>query len=115
MDAIDPTPMLAPSSQLRGPGSVVPIIHDGEHWLLVRGDDGVARMVINRCPHRQMPLAEEPCSMGAELRCPWHFWTFDLDGSLREAVTIDGPVAHPDRYALATREVAEHNGAIWAV
>ncbi len=115
MDAIDPTPVLARSDQLRGPGSVVPAVHNGENWLLVRGGDGVVRMLQNRCPHRQMPLATEPATMGSELRCPWHFWTFELDGRLRDAATIESPVVDPERYALASHPVIEGNGVISAV
>lgn len=114
MDAIDPTPVLALSEQLRGPGSVVPVVHQGENWLLVRGGDGVVRMLQNRCPHRQMPFAEEPCTMVRELRCPWHFWTFELDGRLRDAVTIDSPVFDPERYSLASHPVIERDGVVIA-
>ena len=61
----------------------------GEAILLVRGDDGVLRGFANTCRHRGAELcpADGPESghTGRVLRCPYHHWTYGLDGALRAA------------------------------
>ena len=54
--------------------------------LVVRGDDGKLRAFENACRHRGHELL--PCGGTASPRvimCPYHAWTYDLDGSLMRA------------------------------
>jgi choline monooxygenase len=52
--------------------------------VVVRGQDGVLRAFVNVCRHRGHIVAEgEGCR--ETLQCPYHAWTYDLDGSLRRA------------------------------
>jgi choline monooxygenase len=56
--------------------------------LVVRGRDDVLRAFVNVCRHRGHPVAAgEGCR--ATLQCPYHAWTYDLDGSLRTAPRAD--------------------------
>jgi phenylpropionate dioxygenase-like ring-hydroxylating dioxygenase large terminal subunit len=51
---------------------------------LVRGRDGELRGFVNVCRHRGHPVVSgEGCR--ETLQCPYHAWTYDLDGSLRRA------------------------------
>jgi phenylpropionate dioxygenase-like ring-hydroxylating dioxygenase large terminal subunit len=53
----------------------------GEDLAVFRGDDGVAQVVENRCPHRHIKLSHgsvENCN----LVCLYHGWTFDRQGEL---------------------------------
>jgi choline monooxygenase len=52
--------------------------------LLVRGDDGELRAFQNACRHRGSELCEGSGSGLGEIRCPYHRWTWDLAGRLRE-------------------------------
>jgi nitrite reductase/ring-hydroxylating ferredoxin subunit len=52
--------------------------------LIVRGDDGVLRAFQNVCLHRGSELCSGSGSGLAEIRCPFHRWTWGLDGRLRE-------------------------------
>jgi phenylpropionate dioxygenase-like ring-hydroxylating dioxygenase large terminal subunit len=52
--------------------------------LVVRGDDGELRAFQNVCRHRGNTLCQGAGGGLAELRCPWHGWTWDLRGRLRE-------------------------------
>lgn len=52
--------------------------------LIVRGDDGVLRAFQNVCLHRGAELCSGAGSGLASLQCPFHRWTWALDGSLRE-------------------------------
>ena len=52
--------------------------------LLVRGDDHVLRAFQNACLHRGSALCEGTGLGLSEIRCPFHRWTYDLAGRLRE-------------------------------
>jgi choline monooxygenase len=52
--------------------------------LIVRGDDGELRAFQNACRHRGSALCNGSGSGLAEIRCPFHRWTWDLRGQLRE-------------------------------
>ncbi len=52
--------------------------------LLVRGDDGELRAFQNACRHRGSALCDGTGGGLIEIRCPFHRWTWDLSGRLRE-------------------------------
>ena len=52
--------------------------------LIVRGDDDVLRAFQNVCLHRGSELCSGSGEGLAEIRCPFHRWTWGLDGRLRE-------------------------------
>ena len=51
--------------------------------LVVRDDEGI-RAFVNVCRHRGSLLVEGE-GTGKTIQCPYHAWTYDLDGSLRAA------------------------------
>lgn len=55
----------------------------GVSVLLVRGRDKMLRAFHNVCRHRGMPVASGPCGTADAFRCPYHSWTFQLDGRLK--------------------------------
>jgi phenylpropionate dioxygenase-like ring-hydroxylating dioxygenase large terminal subunit len=52
--------------------------------LVVRDEDGALRAFQNACRHRGSALCEGTGSSLTEIRCPFHRWTWDLSGNLRE-------------------------------
>src|SRR6516164_3955497 len=69
--------------------------------LIVRGDDGVLRAFQNVCRHRGSAICDGSASGLAELRCPFHRWTWDLTGRLREVPSRRGfGVLRNDDYGL---------------
>lgn len=50
--------------------------------LLTRGKDGVIRAFLNICRHRAMQVCRAEMGHGKKFTCPYHGWTYDLDGSL---------------------------------
>ena len=69
-------------SDLEGPGSYRTLDYLGESVIVVRGDDGALRAFTNVCRHRAMRLVEGPAGCTKKLVCPYHAWTYGLDGRL---------------------------------
>ena len=65
----------------------------GESILIVRGKDGALRAFFNVCRHRGSQLVptsgQAHGSFGGAIRCPYHSWTYDLDGCLRTAPYLE--------------------------
>ena len=77
-----PTPF-CPSAMLSENGSYVARKAAGTPLLVVRGDDGKVRAFINGCRHRGMQVAKDSGCARAFV-CPYHAWTYGLDGQLRQ-------------------------------
>jgi len=56
-----------------------------ESAIVVRGADGEVRALNNVCRHRGSRLCVDPRGNVAMLTCPYHAWTYHLDGRLRAA------------------------------
>ena len=72
----------AREEELPEPGDVVLYENAGRTYLLVRQPDGSVRAIHNVCLHRGRKLRDES-GWAQELRCPFHGFTWNLDGSLK--------------------------------
>ncbi len=77
-------------SQIPKPGDYFNLDLLGEPMVVVHGKDGVIRVLSRVCPHRGMDV--NPTEYGRPekgnarfLLCPYHFWSFDLDGRCKGA------------------------------
>ncbi|HVV87996.1 MAG TPA: aromatic ring-hydroxylating dioxygenase subunit alpha [Kofleriaceae bacterium] len=62
----------------------------GASVLVVRGDDGVVRAFHNVCRHRGTLLCwGDQGAAAGHLQCPYHAWTYRLDGALHRAPHMD--------------------------
>jgi choline monooxygenase len=61
----------------------------GEPVLVTRAADGALRAFSNVCRHRGSELCTGAGS-GAVIRCPYHGWTYQLDGRLHGAPEFEG-------------------------
>lgn len=70
--------------------------------LIVRGDDGELRAFQNACRHRGSELCSGTSSGQTEIRCPFHRWSYDLTGRLREVPSRRGfgALANEDYHLL---------------
>lgn len=71
-----------PSAALREPGAYVARQAAGVPILAVRGKDGEVRAFRNACRHRGAEVASGTGCVNAFV-CPFHGWTYGLDGELR--------------------------------
>ena len=81
--------VLAPSWQVVCHLNDIPSVGDfhtfefiGESILVVRGRDGVPRAFSNVCLHRAATLLDGPAGQCGRIVCPYHAWTYDLEGRL---------------------------------
>ena len=90
--------MVGRADQLREPGNYISCEVAGEPLLVVKGNDGVLRSFFNVCRHRAAAILTEPEGRTDKLRCPYHGWTYNLEGAL--VVTPEfGGVRNFDRSA----------------
>jgi Rieske 2Fe-2S family protein len=69
-----------------GPGDLFTARVGDESILVVRGDDDAVRAFFNVCQHRGTELVDRPQGHAdGVLICPYHSWTYGLDGRLRTA------------------------------
>jgi phenylpropionate dioxygenase-like ring-hydroxylating dioxygenase large terminal subunit len=72
------------TEQVATPGSFLATDAGGIPILVTRGRSGELRAFLNVCRHRGAVLLEG-CGERATVQCHYHAWTYDLDGSLRNA------------------------------
>jgi Rieske 2Fe-2S family protein len=51
----------------------------------VRGEDGTLRALVNVCRHRGSRVCWEQAGQAKSFTCPYHGWTYGLDGGLQAA------------------------------
>ncbi|MGB5213133.1 MAG: SRPBCC family protein [Anderseniella sp.] len=72
-------------------GDANPVSFLGQPLLVVHGEDGTVRVFQNVCRHRGMILVEEKTTLRSTIRCPYHSWCYNFDGSLRTTPHVGGP------------------------
>ncbi len=82
--------MVGRAEQVAAPGQYITAEVAGEPVLVVRGQDSKLRGFFNVCRHHAAAVMTEPCGTAARLQCPYHGWTYGLDGSLKGVPDFDG-------------------------
>src|SRR5580698_8044038 len=82
--------LVARTEQVEKTGEFVSTRLAGEPIVVVRGSDGELRAFYNVCRHHAAAVANVSCGIVQHLRCPYHGWTYGLDGSLKGAPEFAG-------------------------
>ena len=87
----------------------------GERALVIRGKDGKIRAFHNLCKHRgSRVIADDAGTCKSTITCPFHGWTYNLDGTLRGASRPSSlPKLDPIEYGLPHLEMDIWNGFIF--
>ena len=101
--------------ELARPGDVVPVTVAGRPVLLVRDADLEVRAFHNVCRHRCLKLVDQPGNVGPTIQCPYHSWTYRLDGALHLAPYFGGrdPRAVPAGFDRAEHGLVPVRVATW--
>ena len=86
----------------------------GESLDLVRDQKGAVRGFYNVCRHRGTRLCEETSGHCAAIQCPYHAWTYALDGRLIGAPHMDEvPGFDKADYSLHAVKLGQWEGFIF--
>jgi phenylpropionate dioxygenase-like ring-hydroxylating dioxygenase large terminal subunit len=102
-----------PSAALPEAGSFIAREAGGTPLVAVRGRDGIARVFRNACRHRGTQIAEgSGCAKAFE--CPYHGWTYALDGRLQGVPHEHGfPGLEKSQLGLVPVAAVERHGLLF--
>ncbi len=105
----------ARASDLEVPGSFEIFDVAGESIIVVRGRDHAVRAFLNVCRHRGSRIClQERGQVKRTFRCPYHSWSYSLDGRLTAAPNLqDLPDVDPVERGLIAVRVREWLGYVW--
>ncbi|MDX6383018.1 MAG: choline monooxygenase [Blastocatellia bacterium] len=76
--------------QVRRPGQYVTTEVAGGPIVVVRGSDGELRAFFNVCRHHAAAVMTEAEGRATQMRCPYHGWTYSLEGELKGTPDFSG-------------------------
>lgn len=108
-------------SQVPNPGDFHATRIGDQDVVMVRASDRQVYVLYNRCPHKGAQVVPEGCgNTGKFFRCPYHAWTFKLDGTHLAAPLRAGfegtcyDPKHPDFSMRKLARVESYRGFVFA-
>lgn len=103
------------SADVREAGDHVVIESGGVPLVVVRGPDGSLRAFVNACRHRGAQVVREAGTGARNFACPFHAWTYSLDGRLLGRPRSQGgfDTLAKDDCSLMPVPVAEAHGIVF--
>ncbi|MCE9651206.1 MAG: aromatic ring-hydroxylating dioxygenase subunit alpha [Parvibaculum sp.] len=81
---------IGPAAAMAEPGDYLAADLPDASLMAVRQKDGSIKAMSRVCRHRGALVAPAGAGHAGVFSCPYHRWTYDLDGSLRAAPAMDG-------------------------
>ena len=101
-------------SQLAEPGQFITHDTTGVPMLITRTREGDVKAFLNVCRHRGARVEGEPCGKATTFSCPYHGWTYDLQGRLRGVRKgQDFGELEKEDFGLVALPAFERFGLIW--
>lgn len=106
--------ILCHESDLAAPGDWRTLAYLGENVVAIRGSDGAIRAFHNVCRHRAMRIVDGDGGCARKLVCPYHAWTYELDGRLSGVpMRRDYPALELDANGLVPVQVSIWRGFVF--
>ena len=99
--------------ELVKPGDAKPVTVAGQPVVLIKNAQGEVSAFHNACSHRCLKLVDEPMNVGAMLICPYHAWTYNLDGDLCATPFFGGKEHHPEGFDMSEHGLKPVRFHIW--
>jgi len=101
-------------SSVPNPGDALPYKLLGIPLIILRDKERKIRVFHNVCSHRGHKLLDKPCSLKNLLRCPYHSWSYDLEGKLVATPHIGGLNIHEsEKFEKSKSNLKEVRSKIW--
>jgi glycine betaine catabolism A len=101
------------STQVSDVGQFVRLDVADDSIVIVRADDGSLRALHHTCRHRGMPVCPERAGRVTRWLCPYHQWSYMLDGTLLGCGGMEAELdGGPERFGLRQAAVAEIGGLV---
>ncbi|MFY2788055.1 aromatic ring-hydroxylating dioxygenase subunit alpha [Rhodococcus sp. MALMAid1271] len=103
------------AADLDKPGSFRTVQIGRESVIITRTRTGAIKAYLNVCAHRGARICmEDKGEVKRSFQCPYHAWTYDLDGKLIAAPNLTKmPDIDRVRYGLSSVSVEEWLGYVW--
>ncbi|MBR9827133.1 MAG: aromatic ring-hydroxylating dioxygenase subunit alpha [Oceanospirillales bacterium] len=102
------------SSDLPNNGFAKPVDFMGLPLAIMRNRDGEFNVFHNVCSHRGMILLTEETEVEGMVRCPYHSWTYDLNGNLKGTPHIGGVGVHKaEGFACEKHGLRQVRSHVW--
>lgn len=96
---------LGHESQLRNPGDFVQAYMCETPIILSRGNDQQLYANINSCTHRGLPVCRADHGNAKRFICPYHNWSYAIDGTLVTIPQESQVINKPDKSTLGLKRV----------
>ncbi|RPG95415.1 MAG: aromatic ring-hydroxylating dioxygenase subunit alpha [Candidatus Pelagibacter sp. TMED253] len=100
--------------EFKNSGDVIPLFIAGKPILIVKNNKDKITAFHNVCSHRCLKLIDEKKNVGRVIRCPYHSWSYDLEGNLKAAPHIGGTNIHkPEKFNFSKHGLKSIRIHIW--
>jgi choline monooxygenase len=81
--------MVGHADQVKKQGEFFTADIGGEPIVVARGEEGTLRAFYNVCRHHAAAVVTEAEGCAKQFRCPYHGWTYGIDGALKGMVEFE--------------------------
>ena len=106
--------VIGSASSVKEIGDIKPYNFLGIPLIILRDKSNQIKVFHNVCSHRGFKLIQKPCSLKNMIRCPYHSWSYDLDGKLIATPHVGGMNKHEaEGFEKSKSNLKEVRSFIW--